>query len=269
MRTPGGSIGDAEALVLGGDPAGAEADLHAAVGEQVEGGQLLGQHDRLVEVDVEDAAADAQRGGRRRGGGHRGDRGHVDRPVARGLGDRARAEVVVGREQRAVAEVLGAAGGLDPLLAGRGLEGLDGEAERALCGSHGIPRSRPARFRRRPYSTTIPVTALADGVAPTRQMDDEAIRRWTIDDSRTPGSRTTTSSPTSTCAGSAPTRRPPGDVPPDATLGVHSHPCDTLYVIQSGSSSSRARARTARRAALGAGRGRVRAGARRPDGAWC
>ena len=74
------------------------------------GGQLLGQHDRLVEVDVEDAAADAEVGRRRRGGGHRGDRGHVDRPVARRLGDRAGAEVVVGREQRAVAEVLGAPG---------------------------------------------------------------------------------------------------------------------------------------------------------------
>ena len=45
------------------------------------------------------------------------------------LRDRAGAEVVVGGEQRAVAEVLRAPGDLQPLLAGLGLEGLGGEAK--------------------------------------------------------------------------------------------------------------------------------------------
>ena len=88
MRTPGRSIGDAEPLVLGGDPARPEPDLQATLGEQVERGQLLGQHHGLVEVDVEDPAADAQVGGHRRRRRHRGDRCHVDGPVARRLGDR-------------------------------------------------------------------------------------------------------------------------------------------------------------------------------------
>ena len=65
----------------------------------------------------------------RRGGRHRRDRGDVDRAMPGRLGDRAGAEVVIGREQRAVAEVLGAPGELGPLLAGLRLEGLDGEAK--------------------------------------------------------------------------------------------------------------------------------------------
>ena len=214
--------GDAEPFVLGRDPTRPETDLEPAVGEQVDRGHLLGQHDRLVKVDVEDAAADTQPGGDRGGGRHRRDRGDVDRSVARGLGDRARAEVVVGREQRAVAEVFGVAGDLGPLLAGRGLEGLDGEAERALRNSsHGTPKKAGQRFRRRTLLNYD--SSNASGPRPLLERSgrlDE--RRYRHGDGRrrrsaagrsptttTPGSRTTTSSPTSTCVGSAP-------IPPSA-----------------------------------------------------
>ena len=50
------------------------------------------------------------RGGHRGGRRHRRDRRDVDRPVARRVGDRAGTEVVIGGEQRAVAEVLGSPG---------------------------------------------------------------------------------------------------------------------------------------------------------------
>ena len=136
---------DAESFVLGRHPPGAEAGLHSTLGEQIEGGELLGEHDRMVEVDVEHAAADAQRRRRRGGRHHRGDGGHVDRAVPRLVGDRPRPEVVVGGEQRAVAEALDAAGRLVPTRGRRGIEGLDREAERAWCrGSHGPPVCRPA-----------------------------------------------------------------------------------------------------------------------------
>ncbi len=48
---PGAALAErhAEHLVLGGDVAKSEADGEAAVGDDVQGGQFLGQHDRVVE----------------------------------------------------------------------------------------------------------------------------------------------------------------------------------------------------------------------------
>ena len=81
MRVAGARERDAHRLVLAGQPPGAEARLDPPVGQQVEGGQLLGEHDGMVVVDAEDAAADAQRRRRLGGDGHRGhggDRLHRD-----------------------------------------------------------------------------------------------------------------------------------------------------------------------------------------------
>ena len=97
----------AEPVVLVAHPSGTEPDLEPPVGQHVERRHLLGEHDRVMEVAGEHPAADAQR--RRPRGGHRDrrQRGHVDRSVTGRLGDRTRPEVVVGTEQRGVAEVLG------------------------------------------------------------------------------------------------------------------------------------------------------------------
>ena len=167
------------------------------------------------------AAADAQVGRRRGGRGHRRDRGHVDRSVARRLGDRAGAEVVVGREQRAVAEVLGPAGDRRstpcrtwPRRPGRR------SGTGAVRQQPWNPRSRPASVSTAaPYSTTIPVTSARSTALGERSdrlekgvLDDGHRRRRDppLDDRR-PRERPVRGRPrrarTSTCAGSAPTRR--------------------------------------------------------------
>jgi len=66
-------------------------------------------------------------------------------------------------------------------------------------------------------------------------MEDDAIRRWTIEDFEAAHFEDEHIDPYVSL------RRISSDpavrqvtFPPHATLGVHSHPCDTLYVIQSG-----------------------------------
>ena len=95
---------DAESLVLGGHPARSETDFDPTIREQIERRHLLGQHHRMVKVDVEDAATDPQIGCDRRRRCHGGDRRDVDRSVAGRVRDRTRSEVVIGREQRAVTQ---------------------------------------------------------------------------------------------------------------------------------------------------------------------
>ena len=90
---------DAEPLVLGGHPPGAEPHLEAAIRHHVEGRELFGQHDRVVIVDAEHTTAHAQPGRRHRRRGHRGQRRNVNRAVPGRVGDVAWTEVVVGREQ--------------------------------------------------------------------------------------------------------------------------------------------------------------------------
>ena len=64
---------------------------------------------------------------------------------------------------------------------------------------------------------------------------DDAVRTWTIDDVENARFEDDHVEP------HVHVRRISGDpalrqvtFPPNATLGVHSHPCDTLYIIQSG-----------------------------------
>ena len=103
-RTPAAVHRDARLLVVACviQP-GAEADLEPAAGEHVDGGQLLGQHDRVLVVVVEHERADLQRGG---GVGRGHQRRHGRELVAE----------VVGHEERGVPEVLGLAGELGPGL---------------------------------------------------------------------------------------------------------------------------------------------------------
>ena len=51
-------VGNSRLLVVGNQPAGAEAELEPAVGEEVDGGRLLGEHDRMPVVVVEDKRPD-------------------------------------------------------------------------------------------------------------------------------------------------------------------------------------------------------------------
>ena len=60
---PGGIVGDARLLVVGGHPARPQAELDAPFREQVEGGHLLGQDHRMAVVVAEDQRAHPQGGG--------------------------------------------------------------------------------------------------------------------------------------------------------------------------------------------------------------
>ena len=120
-----------------------EAELEPTVGEQVDRRRLLRERGRDVVVDAEHPTTDPQRGGPRRRGGHRGDRGEVLRPQERLVAHRAGAEVVVGEEQRRVAEVLHLAGQVPPLPRRLRRRRLDAEAERSGL-SHRCTRRPPA-----------------------------------------------------------------------------------------------------------------------------
>jgi hypothetical protein len=96
--------------------AGAEADLEPPLGEHVDRGHLAGEDGGVAEVGGEDGGGDAQLGGRRRRGRHRGDRAV------------ALVEVVGGEEGR-VAERLQLAGRLGPAHPGERRHHLDAEPE--------------------------------------------------------------------------------------------------------------------------------------------
>ena len=106
MRRPGVSNVEPHRLVLDAAPARPDADLEPAVGQQVEGRDLLRQHGGDVVVDAEDAAAERSVRGVRRRRGDRRDRSEVLARGVRGPLRGARPEVVVGEEERRVAEIL-------------------------------------------------------------------------------------------------------------------------------------------------------------------
>ena len=117
-------------LVLALQPSGAEAELEAAFGEEVEGGDFLCEHDGLAVVDAEDAGTDVDRARRLDRYGHRGDRREVLHRMVRGRQCGAGADHMVGDRERAEPGGLGAAGLLAPVLRGVGCIALQPEAER-------------------------------------------------------------------------------------------------------------------------------------------
>ncbi len=133
---------DAHGPVLRLDPARAEPDLQAPAGQEVEGGQLLGQHRRQVIVDAEHPAADPDGIGRRGGNGHGGDGSEILDRVAGLRLQGARPEVVIGEVESGIAELLGLAGEGAPLLSGRRLVRLQAEPE-GFCSTHMAPASVP------------------------------------------------------------------------------------------------------------------------------
>ena len=108
-RCPPGSKAMPACSYSGSEPTGPHAPLEPARREQVDGGQLLGEHHRVAVVVAGHQGADAQLIGRQR---RRGEGRHDPELVAE----------VVRDEQRRVAEVLDLAAQLAPLLeAGRGV----------------------------------------------------------------------------------------------------------------------------------------------------
>ncbi len=83
-------VREARLFVVGLHPSGAEAELEAALAQDIERGRFLGQHEGVPVVVAEDERAQAQRGG---GGGHGGQGRHRGQLVAE----------VVGHEQGGVA----------------------------------------------------------------------------------------------------------------------------------------------------------------------
>ncbi len=133
---PGRIVGDARLLVVGGHPSGAQPELDPALGEQVEGGDLLGQHDRVPVVVAEDQRSDPQGGGGlgRHGQGHQ-------RPEL--------VLEVVGDEQGRVPEVFDACGPVRHAAPAGSVGQLDGEAER-------LHRSEPRSERLYAVEVVIP-----------------------------------------------------------------------------------------------------------------
>ena len=127
-------VGDAQSVVVAPVPAGAEPQLEASAGEEIERRDLLREEERVAEVVREDEAPDAE--GRRRvgDGQERGDR----RELPPG---------VVGHQEDVVSEGFRAARLRDPLVARRRPGRGDGEAERA---GHGRPSLRPRAARSAP-----------------------------------------------------------------------------------------------------------------------
>ena len=76
-------VGQTEHVVVGSHPPGAEAELQATVGKEVDRRRFLGQDRRMLVIVVEHQRADAQRGGVR--GSHR-DRRHRCQLVAEVVG---------------------------------------------------------------------------------------------------------------------------------------------------------------------------------------
>ncbi len=109
-------VGEARLVVVGLHPPRAEAELDPALSGQVQGGDLLGQHDRMAVVVVEDERSDPQ--GRRRLRRHR--QGHQ--------GPELVAEVVWDVQAR-IAERLAASGKVAPRPHRRGHGALDGKAK--------------------------------------------------------------------------------------------------------------------------------------------
>ena len=149
-----------DGLVVARHPAGAEADLDPAPAQHVHRGQLLGQHDRVLVVVVEDEGADPQRG---RGGGGR-QRRHRRQLVAE----------MVGHGDRGVAEALDAAGLLDPARP-RPTDRTPGRRSGTGCctgpeASVGDAAARPTANRRNPTTGVGPLCGSVDSVPPARSL---------------------------------------------------------------------------------------------------
>ena len=132
---------DARLVVVALHPAGADAHLEPAAGQHVDGGQLLGQHDRVLVVVVEHERTHLQLGGGVGGGHQRRDGGQL---VAE----------VIGHEQGVVAEVLGLAGQLRPVRSGRRGAELDAEAKSSIV-RHGGARYPRVRYDPLPQNTPV------------------------------------------------------------------------------------------------------------------
>ena len=123
-------------LVVDRHPARADAELEAAVGEQIERGHLAREHHRVLVVVAEHERADAQRVGDGRDVRER-DRG---REIV--------VDEVIGHEERRVAERLGLARLLGELPPRAALGRDDTESKRTIHGSGPYPlasRSSPSR----------------------------------------------------------------------------------------------------------------------------
>ena len=110
--------------------------------QHVDGGQLLGEHHRVLEVVVEHEGTDLELGG---GVGRRHQRRHRPQLVAE----------VVGHEERVVAQVLRLPGEVGPGGTGRRVGQLDAEAERTMGRRTGHGR---ARYRWLRVTSSVPPT---------------------------------------------------------------------------------------------------------------
>ena len=117
-------------LVLALQPAGAEADLEATLGEVGERRQFLREHHGLAVVRTEHPGPDGDRAGRFDGHGHGGDRSNVLHGVVGRGQRRPRADHMVGDAERTEAQGFCVAGLVTPVLGAGGIEALQPETER-------------------------------------------------------------------------------------------------------------------------------------------
>jgi hypothetical protein len=123
---------DPEPLVLGGHPPGAQPNLDPPTRQHVQRREFLGQHHRMVVVNAEHPAPHPQLRRGQSGRRHRGQRRDVDRAMPGGVGDLSGPEVVVGRKQGRVTQILGPPGQVRPRRPRLSLERLHREPERPV-----------------------------------------------------------------------------------------------------------------------------------------
>ena len=96
--TDGGGVErQADRVVLGPVPPGADRDVEATAGQDIDRGEVLGEHGRMAQIVVEHECRDPQALGRRCDPGHRRHRTEL-------------LDQVVGNDEAVVAGLLGAAG---------------------------------------------------------------------------------------------------------------------------------------------------------------
>ena len=120
---------DAHCLVLALQPAGTESEFQAALGEEVERGELLREHHGFAVVGAEHARPHADGVRRFDRDGHGRDRGDILNGVVGRSQRRTGPDHVVGDTERGVPTVLGALGLITPILRTLGEVTLYPEAE--------------------------------------------------------------------------------------------------------------------------------------------
>ena len=109
---------DTHGVVLILEPPAPESDVEPTSGQHVDRGQLFREHHRIAVVGAKDPATDSDRRRGIGGGENRGNRREDLHPMAGGIKRRPGTDVMVSGVEDAIAEVLGLARLVAPIVSG-------------------------------------------------------------------------------------------------------------------------------------------------------